>query len=209
MEEAKRRDHRNVGTQMELFFFHQLSPGSCFFLPNGARIYNTLMQVRFVFPTCFPLAPASFWPTVPAFTTLMQVRFFSPTCFLLAPASFCPTVPAFTTTVMQVCRTCLSPSRPLPTLSVPLCASISQCTSSALSGVSLVGLTAWHCPALELPITLRYWVRNGAKQWCHNPPGFSQPLALHSGRASFRQWGVVKCRRCLPLRAGACLNMRM
>eukprot|EP00884_Botryococcus_braunii_P020679 jgi/Botrbrau1/7295/Bobra.0318s0027.1 len=44
MEEAKRRDHRNVGTQMELFFFHPLSPGSCFFLPNGARIYNTLMQ---------------------------------------------------------------------------------------------------------------------------------------------------------------------
>ncbi|KAK9814754.1 hypothetical protein WJX72_010977 [[Myrmecia] bisecta] len=44
MEEAKKRDHRNVGTQMELFFFHQLSPGSCFFLPNGARIYNTLVD---------------------------------------------------------------------------------------------------------------------------------------------------------------------
>jgi hypothetical protein len=27
----------------ELFFFHALSPGSCFFLPHGARIYNTLM----------------------------------------------------------------------------------------------------------------------------------------------------------------------
>ena len=46
MEEAKRRDHRNVGTQMELFFFHRLSPGSCFFLPNGARVYNTLVEVR-------------------------------------------------------------------------------------------------------------------------------------------------------------------
>lgn len=29
--------------QQELFFFHQLSPGSCFFLPNGARIYNALI----------------------------------------------------------------------------------------------------------------------------------------------------------------------
>ena len=45
MEEAKRRDHRNVGTQMELFFFDRLSPGSCFFLPNGARVYNTLVEV--------------------------------------------------------------------------------------------------------------------------------------------------------------------
>ncbi|CAL8462423.1 g1956 [Coccomyxa elongata] len=44
MEEAKKRDHRRVGTQMELFFFNPLSPGSCFFLPNGARIYNTLIE---------------------------------------------------------------------------------------------------------------------------------------------------------------------
>lgn len=46
MEEAKKRDHRRVGTQMELFFFNPLSPGSCFFLPNGARIYNTLIEAR-------------------------------------------------------------------------------------------------------------------------------------------------------------------
>ena len=45
MEEAKRRDHRNVGIQQQLFFFDKMSPGSCFFLPNGARIYNQLMQV--------------------------------------------------------------------------------------------------------------------------------------------------------------------
>ena len=44
MEEAKKRDHRNLGTQQELFFFHHLSPGSCFFLPHGARIYNCLME---------------------------------------------------------------------------------------------------------------------------------------------------------------------
>ena len=34
--------HRKVGAQQELFFFHELSPGSCMFLPHGARIYNTL-----------------------------------------------------------------------------------------------------------------------------------------------------------------------
>ena len=45
MEEAKRRDHRNIGTQQELFFFDRMSPGSCFFQPNGARIYNTLVEV--------------------------------------------------------------------------------------------------------------------------------------------------------------------
>lgn len=45
MEEAKKRDHRNVGTQMELFFFHQLSPGSCFFHPNGTRVYNALITL--------------------------------------------------------------------------------------------------------------------------------------------------------------------
>lgn len=28
----------------ELFFFHELSPGSCFFLPKGAYIYNTLIE---------------------------------------------------------------------------------------------------------------------------------------------------------------------
>lgn len=38
-EEAKNRDHRKVGKEQELFFFHDLSPGSCFFLPRGAFIY--------------------------------------------------------------------------------------------------------------------------------------------------------------------------
>lgn len=42
--EAEKRDHRNVGKAQELFFFHQLSPGSCFFLPHGARIYNKLLE---------------------------------------------------------------------------------------------------------------------------------------------------------------------
>uniref|UniRef100_A0A8C3SGU5 threonine--tRNA ligase n=1 Tax=Chelydra serpentina TaxID=8475 RepID=A0A8C3SGU5_CHESE len=43
-EEAKHRDHRKIGKEQELFFFHDLSPGSCFFLPKGAFLYNTLMD---------------------------------------------------------------------------------------------------------------------------------------------------------------------
>lgn len=42
--EAARRDHRRIGKDQELFFFHDLSPGSCFFLPKGAHIYATLMD---------------------------------------------------------------------------------------------------------------------------------------------------------------------
>lgn len=30
--------------EQELFFFHDLSPGSCFFLPYGSYIYNTLID---------------------------------------------------------------------------------------------------------------------------------------------------------------------
>ena len=40
--EAKKRDHRTLGLQHELFFFHPLSPGSCFFQQRGARVYNKL-----------------------------------------------------------------------------------------------------------------------------------------------------------------------
>nr|XP_058912838.1 threonine--tRNA ligase 2, cytoplasmic isoform X2 [Kogia breviceps] len=43
-EEAKTQDHKRIGKEQELFFFHDLSPGSCFFLPRGAFIYNTLMD---------------------------------------------------------------------------------------------------------------------------------------------------------------------
>ncbi|XP_047286857.1 threonine--tRNA ligase, mitochondrial isoform X2 [Homo sapiens] len=30
-------------SEQELFFFHELSPGSCFFLPRGTRVYNALV----------------------------------------------------------------------------------------------------------------------------------------------------------------------
>ncbi|XP_021360533.1 threonine--tRNA ligase, cytoplasmic-like isoform X2 [Mizuhopecten yessoensis] len=43
-EEAAKRDHRKLGREQELFFFHEWSPGSCFFLPKGAHIYNTLVD---------------------------------------------------------------------------------------------------------------------------------------------------------------------
>ncbi|XP_029436545.1 threonine--tRNA ligase, mitochondrial isoform X4 [Rhinatrema bivittatum] len=43
-EEASSRDHRTIGKDQELFFFHDMSPGSCFFLPRGARIYTTLID---------------------------------------------------------------------------------------------------------------------------------------------------------------------
>ncbi|XP_071533468.1 threonine--tRNA ligase 1, cytoplasmic isoform X1 [Panulirus ornatus] len=43
-EEAAKRDHRKIGVQQKLFFFHELSPGSCFFTPRGAYIYNTLID---------------------------------------------------------------------------------------------------------------------------------------------------------------------
>ncbi|XP_074709364.1 threonine--tRNA ligase, mitochondrial isoform X2 [Strix uralensis] len=43
-DEAALRDHRRIGREQELFFFHKLSPGSCFFLPRGAHVYNTLVE---------------------------------------------------------------------------------------------------------------------------------------------------------------------
>jgi len=43
-EEAAQRDHRKIGIAQELFFFNEISPGSCFWLPHGTRIYNTLVE---------------------------------------------------------------------------------------------------------------------------------------------------------------------
>jgi len=43
-EEAAKRDHRKLGKEQELFFFHELTPGCAFFLPKGAHIYNTLVN---------------------------------------------------------------------------------------------------------------------------------------------------------------------
>ena len=43
-EEEARRDHRNIGKKHGYFMFHDLSPGSCFFFPDGAHLYNKLMD---------------------------------------------------------------------------------------------------------------------------------------------------------------------
>lgn len=43
--EAEKRDHRKIGKDQSLFFFHDLSPGSCFWFPHGTRIYNALVDM--------------------------------------------------------------------------------------------------------------------------------------------------------------------
>lgn len=42
---ADELDHRKIGLEQKLFFFNEVSPGSCFFLPHGTRIYNKLMAL--------------------------------------------------------------------------------------------------------------------------------------------------------------------
>ncbi len=41
-EEAKKRDHRRLGVQLDLFSFHDVSPGAAFWHPKGWRLFNTL-----------------------------------------------------------------------------------------------------------------------------------------------------------------------
>ncbi|KAL6937785.1 threonyl-tRNA synthetase [Hanseniaspora osmophila] len=45
LEEAAMRDHRKIGKEQELFMFNEMSPGSCFWLPHGTRIYNGLVNL--------------------------------------------------------------------------------------------------------------------------------------------------------------------
>jgi threonyl-tRNA synthetase len=40
LEEAERRDHRRLGRELGLFFVDPIAPGSPFFLPKGATVYN-------------------------------------------------------------------------------------------------------------------------------------------------------------------------
>ncbi|MBI3555098.1 MAG: threonine--tRNA ligase [Deltaproteobacteria bacterium] len=44
IEEAKKRDHRKLGTELDLFSFDPVAPGSPFFHPKGAVLYNRLVQ---------------------------------------------------------------------------------------------------------------------------------------------------------------------
>jgi threonyl-tRNA synthetase len=43
-EEAKRRDHRRLGVELDLFSFHEEGPGFPFFHPAGMVLYNQLVQ---------------------------------------------------------------------------------------------------------------------------------------------------------------------
>jgi threonyl-tRNA synthetase len=44
LEEAKRRDHRRLGRELDLFQFFPVSPGAAFWTPRGTTLYNTLEQ---------------------------------------------------------------------------------------------------------------------------------------------------------------------
>jgi len=42
LEEAKKRDHRKLGRELDLFVFHDVSPGAAFWLPKGMVIFREL-----------------------------------------------------------------------------------------------------------------------------------------------------------------------
>lgn len=44
LEEAAKRDHRRLGKDQELFFFHPFSPGSAFWQPHGMRVYDAIVD---------------------------------------------------------------------------------------------------------------------------------------------------------------------
>ncbi|MGH3025985.1 MAG: threonine--tRNA ligase, partial [Gaiellaceae bacterium] len=46
LEEARKRDHRKLGPQLDLFHLSERSPGSPFWHPKGMVIWNTLEDVR-------------------------------------------------------------------------------------------------------------------------------------------------------------------
>jgi len=46
LEEARKRDHRRLGTQLDLFHFSDVSPGSPFWHPKGMTIWNVLEDLR-------------------------------------------------------------------------------------------------------------------------------------------------------------------
>lgn len=43
-EESKRRDHRRLGPELDLFSFHEEAPGFVFWHPRGVTLYNTLLD---------------------------------------------------------------------------------------------------------------------------------------------------------------------
>jgi threonyl-tRNA synthetase len=45
LEEAKKRDHRKLGRELELFAFHDVSPGAPFWLPRGMILFRELQKL--------------------------------------------------------------------------------------------------------------------------------------------------------------------
>jgi threonyl-tRNA synthetase len=51
LEEAKRRDHRRLGAQLDLFHIDALAPGAPFYHPKGASLFNGLVDyIRSLYP---------------------------------------------------------------------------------------------------------------------------------------------------------------
>ncbi|CAN5689328.1 threonine--tRNA ligase [soil metagenome] len=44
LEEAKKRDHRRLGRELDLFFFHPYSPGSAFWTGRGTTVFHNLVE---------------------------------------------------------------------------------------------------------------------------------------------------------------------
>lgn len=44
LEEAKKRDHRKLGKELNLFHFEECTPGNPFFHPKGAHVYNSFIE---------------------------------------------------------------------------------------------------------------------------------------------------------------------
>jgi threonyl-tRNA synthetase len=45
LEQARARDHRKLGRELELFMFSELSPGAPFWLPSGTHVWNVLTDL--------------------------------------------------------------------------------------------------------------------------------------------------------------------
>jgi len=70
-EQAKLRDHRRLGVQLDLFSFHDISPGAAFWHPKGWTLYRTLenamreLQARRGYQEIYtpPLVSKKLWET--------------------------------------------------------------------------------------------------------------------------------------------------
>ena len=45
IEEAKKRDHRKLGRELDLFFFDETAPGMAYWMPNGLKMMNILIDL--------------------------------------------------------------------------------------------------------------------------------------------------------------------